>query len=896
MKHFIAATASLALAQASHAADLTWDTTIAVDTTITEGSGTWTTGAGNWNDGATSDAIIWADGDKAFFGGGTEGTAGTVTLGSNITTSSAPAAISINTPFAGDYTFDLATFTLTTGGFKLFGGSTPVIVNSSGGAVELSATNTWSITNGPLTVNAPITGAFGINKFGAGDMFLTNDSNSFTGDLQLVNSGKTTLTSIKDAGVPSAAGAGSLIRITNNADLIYIGTGDSTDRTLQLGNSGSELHSSGTGALIFTGPFDNNSTGPKTFTIQGTNTDANEIQGSLIDSTDAGHALSVSKIDAGSWTLSGDNSYTGTTSISGGGTLTISGNNTTTGDTTLSTTGSVLNINSDTALGSGMLTINNQPTIGNTSGGLVTIPNAVTLNGNTSFVSTNDLVIDGDITLGANRSISVTTDNANALTLNGVISDGGNVYSLGKTGGGNLVLTNPNNSFTGLLALNNGRTVSVSSIGMSGVNSAAGAGSQIDFGFNCALAYTGTGDTSDRTLNIENSGYSNINNNGTGALILTGAFTNAQAGTKELRFGGSNSDANEISSVIIDSTDVGLAALSVTKVNGSTWILSGNNTYSGGTTVDNGTLLINNTAGSGTGTGNVQVNGGTLGGDGSISGAVIIGDTTGSADAILAPGNSIETIDTGDLTFASDGSYSVEVDGTLVTADQTNVTGTVTIDAAATLAVSVTGTLVDGQQYTIIANDDVDAVTGTFAGLAEGATVGTFGAIDLTISYAGGDGNDVVLSAVTGSSSPYDTWAAGPFANAFTNTDPDVDFDNDGLDNLLEFVLGGDPTISETGIAPDVVSAASGSLVITFKRSDASELAPAVTTSVQISDDLSFSTPANDIVIGAVSDAGPIAPSGASYTVVNSGGFDTITVTIPSPGSKNFARVAAEQP
>ena len=62
------------------------------------------------------------------------------------------------------------------------------------------------------------------------------------------------------------------------------------------------------------------------------------------------------------------------------------------------------------------------------------------------------------------------------------------------------------------------------------------------------------------------------------------------------------------------------------------------NTYSGGTTVSAGTLLVNNPAGSGTGTGAVAVNGGTLGGTGTISGAVTVNNggtiAPGTASAI----------------------------------------------------------------------------------------------------------------------------------------------------------------------------------------------------------------------------------------------------------------------
>ena len=144
--------------------------------------------------------------------------------------------------------------------------------------------------------------------------------------------------------------------------------------------------------------------------------------------------------------------------------------------------------------------------------------------------------------------------------------------------------------------------------------------------------------------------------------------------------------------------------------------------------------------------------------------------------------------------------------------------------------------------------------------------------------------------------SPYDTWAAGTFANPFTNTAPEADFDNDGLSNLLEFVFGGDPTISQAGIAPRVNTSGTD-LVLTFNRSDASKLAPAVALKVELSTDLTFSTPAQDIVIGPASDSGPIAPSGASYTVSNSDGLDTIIVTIPQGGdAKKFARVKAVVP
>lgn len=76
-------------------------------------------------------------------------------------------------------------------------------------------------------------------------------------------------------------------------------------------------------------------------------------------------------------------------------------------------------------------------------------------------------------------------------------------------------------------------------------------------------------------------------------------------------------------------------------------ILSGNNTYAGGTTVNAGaTLIVSNVTGSGTGTSLVQVNSGaTLAGTGTIN-----GDTT--INGILASGDSSDGISDG-LTFNS---------------------------------------------------------------------------------------------------------------------------------------------------------------------------------------------------------------------------------------------------
>ncbi|MGJ8723363.1 MAG: acetylxylan esterase [Roseibacillus sp.] len=143
---------------------------------------------------------------------------------------------------------------------------------------------------------------------------------------------------------------------------------------------------------------------------------------------------------------------------------------------------------------------------------------------------------------------------------------------------------------------------------------------------------------------------------------------------------------------------------------------------------------------------------------------------------------------------------------------------------------------------------------------------------------------------------PYETWAEGAFVHPFTETEPLADFDGDGLVNYLEFVLGGDPTVFEAdiGLSFDVQS---DDVVFVFNRSDLSKESAASSVRVEVSEDLAFITPGNDIPISEVSEAGPIGELEASYTVSNGDGFDAVVVTIPRAGLEQiFVRLAVTLP
>ena len=106
-------------------------------------------------------------------------------------------------------------------------------------------------------------------------------------------------------------------------------------------------------------------------------------------------------------------------------------------------------------------------------------------------------------------------------------------------------------------------------------------------------------------------------------------------------------------------------------------------------------------------------------------------------------------LNTGALALVAGATYDVDVDGS---ADLLNVTVAVSLGGA---TLSVTGVPVPppvGQRLTIINNDGDDPVAGTFvtpdlAPLPEGATLSPPGDRTYTITYVGGDGNDVQLIA-----------------------------------------------------------------------------------------------------------------------------------------------------
>jgi fibronectin-binding autotransporter adhesin len=217
------------------------------------------------------------------------------------------------------------------------------------------------------------------------------------------------------------------------------------------------------------------------------------------------------------------------------------------------------------------------------------------------------------------------------------------------------------------------------------------------------------------------------------------------AGTVSLNLAvGSNNLSTTFSGIIQEVTN---GPCSLTKIGRGKLTLSSANTYTGGTTVMQGSLLVTNTTGSGTGAGAVSVNGGIFGGTGMVSGPVTIG--TARRGATLAPGsgrNPGRLTTTSSLRLNGRGVYQVDLNSTRRTADQISANG-VTLASGSTITVTDSGTtvLTSGTVFVIINNTASTPIAGRFSNLADGSTL-TVGNNTYLVSYEGGSGNDLTLT------------------------------------------------------------------------------------------------------------------------------------------------------
>jgi fibronectin-binding autotransporter adhesin len=431
------------------------------------------------------------------------------------------------------------------------------------------------------------------------------------------------------------------------------------------------------------------------------------------------------------------------------------------------------------------ITTNGSLTLGvASSDGTLDFQNSINLgaagNDRTILAGGGSAMIDGEVSgvisgagnLRKNQPGTLEISNVNTYTGTTLINAGvlllTNQFSIpgGIEGGNtnNIVFTATNANNIGVLGLGERNLTSAVGTGANQVNlgthagfaayfadrvvNLGGAGSQLLWagtpGFVAGVLQLGTADST-HTLDFQNA----IDLNG-GTASRTVKVQNGTAvidGTLSGVISGSGAGAD------------GSGLLGFVKDGGGTLAVSSANTYSGGTSVIQGRLLVNNASGSGTGTGPVNVDAGTLGGTGSISGAVTV-----SSGAHIAPGASIESLDVSSLTLSSGSILDFEL-GAPGTSDLLNVTATngLTINGG-TLNLFDGGGLAAGS-YTLI----------DYAGALQGTGISAF----LSQTPVGPAGFTYSLS---NTGSTIDLNVAAIAVN-------DADFNGDGIIDAADYVV-----------------------------------------------------------------------------------------------------------
>jgi autotransporter-associated beta strand protein len=682
------------------------------------------------------------------------------------------------------------------------------------------------------------TALLSLAKGGGGTLSLTGQ-NTFTGAVQ-INAGVLAVTSLADIGTASALGKGNATSdATNAASLIFNGAATGTllytgsnatifqetqtpsvrtnrlftlagnaiiESSGQYGNNvlatGNANHASlifyNTAAVVFAG------TGARSLTLGGTSIGDNEMAIRLIDNPGGG-ALSLTKANAGLWILNPatSNTYTGATTITGGAlqvaaegasalglpttsNLVINGGVLQTSGTFARALGT--NPNEVQFTGNGGFSASTSKLAVNLGGGTTWNLGAAPTNFSTLILSSMtalaDVEILNPINLGTGaRTIQVDDNTSTGMdfaTVSGVIS-GGAGGTLTKSGAGVLYLGNAN-TYVGNTTISAGALV-VTSLGAAGATSSSigtnVGGGTLSLGNGAYLMYVGGGEITSRTISITSTTTGpTIDASGYGALTIGTAAVNmiTGSGAKTLTLRGMNSDANTI---VGNLQPVG-GTLTVTKSDGGTWILTGNNTFTGTLTLGGGWLGASSaTALGASGTGTIAFSNGGLfasggapltiaravsfvsngtslfGGDQSLTftGTITLPDgadgeswtlnnTVNGGTVTLNPGgagsgtitNSEATAtDTRTLTFAGTGAYNVL--GALVNHTVTDVAADglgVTISGSNTLSVTLGGT--GTSTYT----RNTTLTQGTLILNKASGALGAFTATNNVLSFNGG--------------------------------------------------------------------------------------------------------------------------------------------------------------
>ncbi len=542
------------------------------------------------------------------WGNGLAPTAGNAYFTTNFTLRTPPDANSYN--FAGD------SLSIDTNGTLAINGSGIITLNNGvldGGTIQnagtggspdaatvtgnFNATNLFradSFLNGggaasSLNVLAPISGVGAITVTGQGTVLLSA-SNSFAGQLQ-VNSG--TVQANNSNAVPLSLTSGDNIgNLRVNWVTNVLGA---TNAVFDLNGFDVTVNQfiTGTSNANTLTPIIINSASGKTNTLTVGNGDGNGFtwRGAIRDNLGTGGKTAVAKVGSGIWNLSvtvGQLSYSGDTVFAGGS----------------------VNLGNSLILpwgaGKGNLIVSNPCTL-NMSG------RSLAVNG-----FSGDGIIDDTGTTG--RSTMNCGSNDVSSVFSGVLQDSQanvpanqSIVSLSKSGAGTLDLTG-NNNFHGPVTVSAGvlRITQSTGIGVvpkTGSNSISSATGDAQFhllgtngdisldpgltfltaGTNGAIVNEAGNNTINGLILLQNGGATTIRSDGGSLLLASNISLVSGVTSRTLTLSGASNGA--IGGIVSDGSPA-TNILSLTKAGAGTWTLTTNNTYSGPTTINGGTLAL----------------------------------------------------------------------------------------------------------------------------------------------------------------------------------------------------------------------------------------------------------------------------------------------------------------
>ncbi|MGN6482512.1 autotransporter-associated beta strand repeat-containing protein, partial [Luteibacter sp.] len=489
--------------------------------------------------------------------------------------------------------------------------SQDVTVRSGGGTVDT--------TNGDVTFTGDLDGNGTLTKTGEGKLTLAGD-NTHTGDI-IVDQGtlQGTTDSLKGNIVDNDTVA--FTQDTNGTvDATISGTGNVVKNgtgtvTIDTANTYTGATSVNDGTLVLDG---NGSIGTGDIIIN---------NGATLDATTANHATTGTGLSGNGDVLVGNHdlnltdandTFSGTISGNGavnvcGGTQELTGNNTYTGGTNVSNGGTVA-ITNDGALGTGNLSLND---------GTLNIVNSVTSNRGIEVTGSGTVDVNGGRSLITNGGVSGNGDFIKSG--DGLLVQDGVLAQDGKTivDGGTLRL-DANNTYTGGTVISGGALLEIAddtSLGQPGTD--------VSFDHGTLLADGPLDTTRDMHLGT-----------GGGAIVGSGAGNT-------VTLGGTLDGRGQL----------GLAQ--------GDFVLTGSNTYGGGTVVSDGTVEISQDSNLGDAAGGLTLDAGSLHTTADINTSRDIQVTPNNGQVVTAAGTTMVStggID-GDGTIYKDGAGNLQIDG-----------------------------------------------------------------------------------------------------------------------------------------------------------------------------------------------------------------------------------------